>query len=245
MNAILATMQKHRSIRKYKDQPIDPALLKQLIATAQHASSSNFIQAYSLVRVTKPETRQAIATLAGGQHWIESTAEFFVICADLSLIEQCSEKYDLGALQGHTEHFITSTVDAALFTQNLLLAAESEGLGGVFIGGIRNDPAQVVKRLKLPKLVYPVFGLCLGWPDSDPDIKPRMPVEMILHEDEYDASRQPAQLEAYDEQIRAYYQSRQDNTKVSDWSEPTARAVQRNTREHMLEFLHSQGFLKR
>lgn len=245
MNPILEAQLSHRSIRQYTDKPIEDALLHQLIHSAQGAASSSFIQAYSLIQVTNKDNRQKIATLAGGQKWIESAAEFFVICADLTRVEYACIQQDLGALEGNTEHFLTSTVDAALFAQNLMLGAESEGLGAVFIGGIRNDTDQIAELLNLPDQVYPVFGLCLGWPDSEPDLKPRLPVEVILHKDSYDSTRCEADVKAYDAQMEAYYQSRSGSQKISNWSEQTAAAVQMKKREHMLPFLQKRGFLKR
>ncbi|RVU86633.1 oxygen-insensitive NADPH nitroreductase [Leucothrix sargassi] len=244
MNPVLEAQQSHKSIRQYQDQAIPTELLHKLIACAQGAATSSFIQAYSLVQVTNPETRDKIATLAGGQKWVKAAPEFLVICADLTRVEYCSTKQGMGKLEGNTEHFLAATMDAALMAQNLMLGAESEGLGAVFIGGIRNDPAQVAELLALPEQVTPVFGLCLGWPDAEPDLKPRLPVEAILHKDTYDASRCEADVDAYDQLIHDYYLSRGDNQKVSNWSEQTAAAVQLKKREHMLGFLQKQGFLK-
>ncbi|PID46334.1 MAG: oxygen-insensitive NADPH nitroreductase [Proteobacteria bacterium] len=244
MNPVLDTQLAHRSIRKYTSQPIDEELLHQLIRAAQGASSSSFIQAYSLVRITDSALREKIATLAGGQTWVQQAAEFLVICADLTRVEYCSVEQGLGELEGQTEHFIAATVDAALMAQNLLLAAESVGLGGVFIGGIRNDPVQLSELLGLPEQVYPIFGLCLGWPDAEPDLKPRLPVEVVLHTNHYDASRTQADVDAYDRQMQDYYQRRGNNKKISNWSEQTAAAVQKKKRKHMLAFLQGQGFLK-
>ena len=245
MNAILQAQSTHKSIRQYTDKTIDDALLKQLIQCAQGAASSSFIQAYSIVQVTNKDNRAKIATLAGGQKWVESAAEFLIICADLTRVEQCSLEQGLGELEGNAEHFIAATTDATFMAQNLMLGAESVGLGAVFIGGIRNDPAQVAELLHLPKQVYPVFGLCLGYPDTQPDLKPRLPVDVILHKDSYDSSRCADDVKTYDAQMQAYYQSRGDNQKTSNWSEQTAGAVQKKKREHMLSFLQDQGFLKR
>ena len=245
MTPVTEAQLRHRSIRQYTGKPIDDSLLVSLIQSAQGAASSSFVQAYSLVQVSSPETRAKIAALAGGQKWIESAAEFLVICADLSRIEYCCEQQGMGRLEGYAEHFLTATVDASLMAQNLMLAAESEGLGAVFIGGIRNDPSQVSELLELPDQVYPVFGLCLGWPDAEPDLKPRLPVDVILHREKYDASRCEQDVQAYDAQMQAYYQARGSNQKLTNWSAQTAAAVQQKKRTHMLSFLQDRGFLKK
>lgn len=244
MNEVMKLMQEHSSVRSYTNKKISKELLEELIASGQAAASSSFIQAYSIVRVLDTEKRKIIADAAGGQSWIIDAAEFMVMCADTQRINYASLKNGEGELKGYTEHFIAATVDTALMAQNVFLAAESMGLGGVFIGGIRNNPQLVSQTLGLPKHVYPVFGLCLGWPAHKNAVKPRMPVSTVLHQDSYDIDAVPACVDAYDEAFSAYYGSRGSNAKSSDWSSPTTRAIQGKRREHMLAFLKDQGFLK-
>ncbi len=244
MNEVMKLMHEHSSVRSYTDQKISQELLEELITCGQAAASSSFIQAYSVIRVVDSKKRQIIAEAAGGQSWITEAAEFMVLCADMQRINYASHKNHEGELKGYTEHFIAATVDTALMAQNILLAAESAGLGGVFIGGIRNNPAIVAETLELPKHVYPAFGLCLGWPAHKNAVKPRMPVSAIMHQDSYDIDAVSAGVDAYDEAFAAYYGSRGSNAKSSDWSAPTTRAIQGKRREHMLEFLQERGFLK-
>lgn len=238
-------MRRHVSVRRFTAEPIPRTLLEQLIGCGQAASSSSFVQAYSVIRVSAPEQRRALARAAGNQRWIVEAAEFLVLCADLRRVAYCCKKSGQGELRGHTEHFITATIDTALMAQNVLLAAESVGLGGVFIGGIRNDPETVSECLQLPELVFPAFGLCLGWPDQDYPPKPRMPVQDILHEGIYREDQIEGQVDAYDATMADYYRSRPGGSKLSNWSEQTAQAIQGKTREHMLAYLRKQGFLLR
>lgn len=245
MNEVMKLMQSHSSVRSYTDEKIDEELLHEIIASGQAAASSSFIQAYSVIRVTEKAKRRVIAEVAGGQSWIIEAAEFLVLCADMQRINYASQKSGEGELQGYAEHFLAATVDTALMAQNMMLAAESSGLGCVFIGGIRNDPQVLVDTLEIPEHVYPAFGFCLGWPKHKNAVKPRMPVESILHENVYDQEKVKSAVDDYDEIIADYYGSRASNAKSSDWSAPTTRAIQGKRREHMLEFLQSQGFLKR
>ncbi len=245
MNEIMACMNQHVSVRSFTDQAIASELLEQLIACGQNASSSSFVQAYSVIRVTDSDKRSIIAQAAGNQRWIVEAAEFLVFCADMQRIQYCCEKAGQGQLQGYTEHFITATIYTALMAQNILLAAESNDLGGVFIGGIRNDPDTVCACLEIPDLVYPTFGLCLGWPKKKQQPKPRLPVQSILHEGGYQSHGIGQQVDQYDQQMHAYYASRSSNAKLTDWSEQTAMAVQGKTRDHMLTFLQQRGFLLR
>jgi len=234
----------HRSIRKYQNETIAPELLETLIRAGQAAATSSFIQAYSVIRVTRPEARSAIAVAAGGQPWIEQAAEFLVFCADLRRIDNACRRSDAGKIEGWSEHGIAAVVDVALMAQNVLLAAESVGLGGVYIGGIRNDPRTVADQLRLPNLVVSVFGMCLGWPAASPEIKPRMPVDMILHQDIY-RDPEPNEIADYDSTMADYYQGRSNNTRTSDWSSVTAQAMQGKKREHMLAFLREHGLFRR
>ena len=233
----------HRSVRRFTDRALEPAHLEQLIRCGQAAASSSFIQADSVVRVVDTASRAAIARAAGDQQWIVDAPAFLVFCADLRRVQQACLAAGAGAIDGYAEHGLAAVVDVSLMAQNVLLAAESQGLGGVFIGGIRNAPQIVVDVLRLPSLVLPVFGMCLGWPDETNDVKPRMPVEMVLHQDVYrDAS--PQQISAYDETMRSYYASRSGGARSADWSSVTARAVQGKQRRHMREFLAACGFFR-
>ena len=234
----------HRSVRRFQSRQLDPGQLESLIRCGQAAASSSFIQAYSVIRVTRAEKRAAIAKAAGGQVWIERAPEFLVYCADLRRIDDACQRSGNGELEGYTEHGVAAIVDVALMAQNVLLAAESQGLGGVYIGGIRNDPQVVVDQLELPALVVPVFGMCLGWPDESHEVKPRMPVNFVLKQDVY-RDVDNADMAAYDERMAAYYASRGANMKLSDWSRAAAAATQGKKREHMLGFLNRLGFFRR
>lgn len=240
---VLDVERQHCSVRHFRDEGIQPVLLTELLETAQHAASSSFIQAYSIVRVTDPQSRKTIADAAGGQQWVIDAPEFFVLCADLVRANHACKLHGLGELEGHAEHMIVATVDVSLFAQNLLLAAESVGLGGVFIGGIRNDPQCIIDTLGLPKRVFPLFGLCLGWPSEPCQPKPRLPLEAILHTDRYDEGIIDHELEEYDKLMADYYRTRNSNQKQSNWSEQTAMALQKKKREHMLAAFQQQGFL--
>ena len=129
--------------------------------------------------------------------------------------------------------------------QNMVVAAESVGLGICYIGALRNDPARVTEILDLPQQVYPVFGLCLGYPDQDPEVKPRLPLSVVLKENSYSTDGEVEAIAAYDEEMRAYYAARTANQKAQGWSEQMAGLLGREGRPHMLAFLQGQGFITR
>ena len=242
MNPVIDLLLGHRSIRKFTDKAISPELLQRLVAAGQSAATSSFLQGTTVIRVTNPEARARIATLAGNQPYVEKAAEFLVCCADLKRPGNYCEKYGKPFEGDYTEHFIIATVDVALFAQNLVVAAESAGLGICYIGGIRNNPAPVSEILQLPKGVYPVFGMCLGYPDQDPEVKPRLPVSVVMKQEVYNEEGDAEAIAEYDELIREYYKIRTGGGHGIPWTEQVAVLLSEKARPHMREFLAAQGF---
>lgn len=245
MNPTIDLLKSHRSIRKFTDRPIGDAALAELIQAGQGAATSSFLQGTTVIRVTRPETRARFAKLAGNQAHIVSAPEFLVFCADLRRSSACCAMHGQTAAEGMTEHFIIATVDVALFAQNVVVAAESMGLGICYIGAVRNDPQLASDLLELPRNVYPVFGLCLGYPDQDPEVKPRLPLPVVLKQDVYRDDGDAAIIGEYDERVRAYYQSRTGNPKEQCWSEQMSGLLGKEARPFMRDFLARRGFTLR
>ena len=99
-----------------------------------------------------------------------------------------------------------------------MIAAESLGLRGVYIGGIRNNPQRVCDLLRIPDHVYPVFGMCLGYPNDDPQRKPRLPLEVVLKTDCYSDGEDAARIGAYDKICNEYYNRRDGNARDDTWT---------------------------
>lgn len=230
----------HRSIRHFTDAPISDEQRAAIIASAQSASSSSFLQCTSIIRITDPEMRQQLVLMSGGQQHVAQAAEFWVFCADFNRhLQICPD-----AQLGRAEQLLLGCVDTAMLAQNALVAAESLGLGGVYIGGLRNNIDAVSQLLALPLHVLPLFGLCLGWPADNPDVKPRMPPTMLVHENHYQPLDESA-LAEYDEQMAQYYLSRGSNTRRDTWSEHIRRTIVKESRPFILQYLHKQGWATR
>ena len=245
MNETMKLLSNHRSIRKFTHAPIGDDLLYKLIAAGQASASSSFLQGVTIMRVTDPDKLAAFKEITGGQAYVEAAPEFLVFCADLSRPMRCCTEHGGSPSEGLTEHFIIATVDVALYAQNVAVAAESAGLGICYIGAIRNDAAWSAELLDLPAQVYPVFGMCIGWPDQDPEVKPRLPVSVVLKENSYSIDGEAEAIAAYDEEMRNYYATRSANIKIKGWSEQMAGLLGKESRLHMRPVLESKGFLKR
>ncbi|MBW4935373.1 oxygen-insensitive NADPH nitroreductase [Marinobacter sp. F4206] len=242
MNATIDLLKSHRSIRKFTDRKIPRELLLELIRAGQSAATSNHVQAYSVIHVVNPENRTKIAELAGGQAYIADCSDFLVFCADMKRSTEAAERAGADVVRGTTEQLVVASVDTALMAQNVAIAAESEGLGLCYIGGIRNNPAEISSILRLPDHVYPVFGLCLGYPDQDPEVKPRLPVETILKEDYYQDGQDQQQVESFDTTMNDYYRERTGGNKDTTWSEQLKPLFTTKLRPHMKDFLKGKGF---
>ncbi len=242
MNPVFQQLQSHRSIRQFTDQPLPSGLLDDLIRAGQGTATSSFLQGVTVIRVTRPDLRESLKAVAADQRYIVEAAEFLVFCADLKRASDCCAYHGAQPTEGFTEQFIIATVDVALFAQNVVTAAEAAGLGICYIGALRNDPARVCDLLGLPRLVYPVFGLCLGYPAQDPEIKPRLPLEVVLREDGYGDQDIGEWIDDYDATMRNYYRTRSNNTKSIGWSEQMATLLGKEKRVHMRSFLAARGF---
>lgn len=246
MNSTIELLRSHRSIRKFREVPVKEEILRAILEAGQCASTSHFVQAYSIIQIKDPCVRDAMADLAGSQKWIVSAPVFLVFCADLNRLEQACSIHGKTLAGGYAEQLLTATVDTALVAQNVMVAAESLGLGGVFIGGIRNDPVQVCELLDIPDNVFPVFGMCLGYPDDDPGKKPRLPLDLVLKSETYGRGEYfPEALQAYDTDVAAYYLSRSTNTKEQTWTRQMADFMSQIIRPHMKSFLERKGFFLR
>ena len=243
MNEIIKFLQAHRSIRKFTDRPIPQEVVNELIKCGQAAATSSFIQACTVIQVEDKGNCEQLVVLAGNQPYIATAARFLVYCADMNRLKLACDMHEADMLSGFTEQFITATIDCALFAQNVITAAHSLGIEGLYIGGIRNNIQAVTDLLELPYLVYPVFGMCLGYPAQNPKIKPRLPLSVILKKDRYHDDDDTKTIGEYDDLVRVYYRTRTGGNKDTAWSEQISEMLVKEARPHMKVFLESRGYL--
>ena len=244
MNETIDLLMSHMSIRKFKAQNVEEEKVRTIIEAAQWSATSSHFQAYSIINVKDQNKRQIIADAAGGQKWVVECPLFLVFCADLNRSKKSWQGIDVKTLE-NTDMFLVATVDAALAAQKAFIAAQSLGLGGVYIGGIRNDLNKVSEILQLPELVYAVFGMCLGYPNQNPGEKPRLPLEVVYKVDSYDDSMDKERIDAYDEVIRQYYKERSGGKIQDTWTERCGKYMMEKPREYLGEFLKSKGFCEK
>ncbi len=245
---LIAHLLSHRSVRAYKPDPVSDAQLTAIIAAAQSAATSSNLHAWSVIAVRDAERKAALAEYAGGQAHVRDAPLQLVWLADLSRLHRVAtacERPD-EALD-YTEMFLVAAIDAALAAQNAAAAAESLGLSLVYIGGMRNRPEEVAHLLGLPPRVFAVFGMCLGYEDTERPaaIKPRPPQAVVLHHETYSVEQQAAPLASYDETMARFYEGQGMNVRGS-WSIHSAKRVagpaSLTGRDRLVEALRKLGF---
>jgi len=206
-NDILATLLSHRSVRAYRPEPLPEGSLERIIAAAQSAATSSNLQTWSVIAVEDTERKVRLSDWAGGQKHVRECPLFLVWVADLARAEHIAAQRGI-SLDGlpYLDTLLVAVIDAALAAQNAVVAAESLGLGAVYIGALRNRLEQVATELQLPRHAIPVFGLCLGYPDpeSPADIKPRLEPTAILHREHYSLDGQTEAADRYDDRLRGF-----------------------------------------
>lgn len=243
MNEVISTILNHRSIRHFEDRPLTDEQIRTIVSCAQSAATSSFIQAYSIIGIKDKEKKHKLAELAGNQPYVEQNGHFFIFCADLyrHMLVGEQEKQDVLPSIESTEKFMVALIDTALAAQNAALAAESMGLGICYIGGIRNNLAEIKQLLKTPERVIPLFGIAVGYPTQIPDKKPRLPFGVIYHEEEYQQNNDLylKMLKEYDELVANYYEKRTGGKRKDRWSEQIAGMLAKKSRMYMKEFVRN------
>ena len=245
MNPTIETLLNHRSIRKFKDIPLTDDQRDTIIAAAQQASTSSYMMAYSIIGITDPSKKAALAEVSG-QSYVKNNGHLLVFCADLHRHTMKADPQDYEKMLENlenSEHFLVSAIDAALAAQNAAIAAEALGLGICYIGSLRNDIQQVDKLLSLPQHVIPLFGMVIGVPDHEPDRKPRLPKEAVYFENEYKTHEEA--VDRFDEQIQDYYKTRESNKRLDSWTQQMLRRFTNPMRMDVTDFVKRKGFNKR
>ena len=235
--ATLATQLNHRSIREFTAEAVSEEARLALYAAAASGATSNFLQSTHIVRVTDVNKRQQLRQICAGQAYVE-LAEFWVFVIDFARHRALVPDIQADWLEAS----IMGSIDAGIMAQNVLLAAESMGLGGVYIGALRNDVAAASEVLGLPAETLPLFGMCLGHPAQVPVVKPKLPAALFVSENTYQPQDKQA-VAAYEQQVQAYYAER--GSAAATWEDAIRKTLCKPVRPHMLPFAQQQGLIKR
>ncbi len=199
-----------RSIRAFKDTPVEKETLDTLFTAMLKSATSNIAQQASVIHVTDKEKKKQISKVSQ-QEYIAHVPELVIFISDLHRNTHLlkAQGFDVDSRKSDADAFLQSITDAALMAQNAANIAESLGLGTVFLGSILNDSQKIIDILELPELTFPVLGLAFGYPDQDPQVKPKLERELRIFENTYthfDDYKET--LSDFNEVSRKYYEAR-------------------------------------
>ncbi|OFS64622.1 oxygen-insensitive NADPH nitroreductase [Nosocomiicoccus sp. HMSC09A07] len=246
MNETIQLLQNHRSIRDFKDQPLEREVIETLVKSAQQASTSSYVQAYSIIGVTDEDKKQAIMEIST-QPYVKDNGHLFIFVADYNRHLELAKRKGYEIHFDTTESLLIGVVDVALAAQNLAVAAESLDLGICYLGSIRNNTKKMIEILELPEGTFPVIGMAVGYKNSEGSFKERLPQDTVYFENTYPEFEQiEASLNDYDETITEYYKTRDENKRQDNWSEQVVKKLSKmdQVRKDIKDVLNAQGFLK-
>lgn len=246
MNETIRVQLNHRTIREFTDKPVKKEVRDQIMAVARQTASSTGMQASSVIRVTDSSIKQALADVCG-QDYVGRAPELWIFIVDTRRNQEILK--EMGGLPedaANMDKFFQGFTDACLMAQNVTTALESLGLGAVYLGSILNNPERTMELLKLPGLTFPVLGVAFGYPDQNPQLKPRMDMDVRVFENNYEVyeGEYLNRLKDYDEEMTTYYDLRENNRRSDSFtSQVGSKYAARNPkRMTMVRHIKNHGF---
>jgi FMN reductase [NAD(P)H] len=250
-NDFIRRVLSRKTVRRYSDAVPSDSLLDLLVAAALSTSAKSDFQQASILRVTDPAQRAAIGRLFPSMPWIAIAPVFFVFLGDARRLQRIGELRGRPVRNGTLEGFFNASIDAALAMQTMILCAESAGLGVCPISVIRNEIDEVAGILGLPDMVFPVAGLCLGYPQAGGYVSLRLPRRVTTHRDRYDDDALLQAIDDYDRRRDALHaiprEQQRSNAEFGEsafygWSEDKARQAAKAEGAAFPPYLRSHGF---
>lgn len=246
---VLADMANRRVIRRYTDQPVDPALLDTLCAVALSAPSKSDLQQGDIVIVSDRGQREKLEALLPDNPWVKAAPVFLVFCGNNRRHRLLFEWRKRPFVNDYLDPFFNAAVDAGIVLATFTAAADRVGLGSCPISAIRNHAAKVSEILGLPQYVFPVAALGVGWPSFEGVMSPRLGLDVTIHRDRYDEHGLADKITAYDKRREAVqpYRTQRYVEKFGEaaeygWSEDKARQYSVPERADFGAFVRSKGF---
>lgn len=233
----------HKTIRAFKEEVLTKEQINTLVEVAQHTSSSMFMQQFSIIHITDAEKKDKIRAISG-QKYVGANGDLFIFVVDLHRNQRIRQQLgkDDGRLH-QTDIFLQGVEDTVLAVQNTVNAAESMGLGAVILGSINDNPGELLKVLELPTMTYPILGIQIGIADQTPQLKPRLPLDVVFFENDYHEISL-VDLKDYDEIVQTYYDLRNSNRRIDSFTNQVGSkklGTKETHRNELLDVLHSQG----
>ncbi len=225
----MQTLFEHRSIRKYKNTPVNTKLLEKILLAGTRASNTGNMQVYSIVVTQEPEIRKKLWEVHFKQNMVLEAPVHLTFCADINRFNQWCQLNNAEPGYDNFLWFYNASIDAVLASQNVCIEAEKNGLGICYLGTTTYMADKIIEILHLPQGVVPVTAITLGYPNEEPPLTDRLPLEGVVHYEKYQ--------DYNPEQITRFY-SEKDN------SELTQKLVAENQTQNLAQIFTEKRYKK-
>jgi len=250
-NTTVSNILTRRSHRAFSDDAVSDDLLDTLLATAFSAPSKSDLQQACVIHVRDRAKQQRIANATESTRWAAAAPLLLVWCGDSRRIRRLADWRGHAFANDHLDAFMNAAVDAGICMQTFIIAAESYGLGCCPLSELRNQVQLLSDELELPQHVFPVAGLCVGWPSRQAELSMRLPLSVTVMQDRYDDSALFDEVAAYDRRREALEQTPPERQRLVEefgvaqnygWSENRTRQYSRPARADFGAYIRRQGF---
>ena len=250
-NDTITNILSRRSHRAFSAEMVSQDLLDTLLATAFSAPSKSDLQQVSVIHIQDKAKQRRIANLSSETQWAADAPIFLVWCGDSRRIRKLADYRGHTFANDHLDAFMNAAVDAGICMQTFIIAAESFGLGCCPVSEIRDHIELLSDELELPQHVFPLAGLCVGWPRHEPNISMRLPLATTVHIDTYDDETLIEEVSDYDIRREKIDKTRPDQQRLVEtlgvsenygWSENRSRQYSYPARDDFGRYIRAQGF---
>ena len=250
ISPLLKSILSRASVRKFSKKPITKEILTILLASAQSAPSKSNLQQYSILVIQDTSIKTEISNLIGNTKWALTAPIFLLFLADIRRNIKISSDRGYKHKNNNVDTFMNGVIDAALSMQSMVIASEAMGLGVCPISMIRNIIEEVKLICKLPKGVFPIAGLAVGWPDEKAPISLRLPQDIVTHVNIYKEDNLSQKINEYDERVFKIAPISEEKQRHVDlygiaekgtWSENISRQLSVPERANFKKWLKDHG----
>ena len=247
---MIKSIQDRRTIRQYSSKDISDELLNELLKTSFRASTMGGMQLYSVVVTRDAQMKEKLSPSHFNQPMIKNAPVVLTFCADFNRASQWCHQRKADPGYDNLMSFLNAAMDTLLVAQTFSTLAEEEGLGICYLGTTTYNPQQIIETLQLPKLVFPITTVTVGYPAENIGQQDRLPADSVIHQEVYH-DYTPADID----QAYGYKESLEENKKfVEENHKETLAQVFTDVRytrkdneymsDNLLKVLRMQGFLK-
>ena len=241
---------KHVSIRKFTTREVDEKHLESIIYSGTRASTTGNMQLYSIVVTRDKNKKEQMAPLHFNQPLVKNAPVLLTFVADFNRFSKWCEHSKAEPGYDNMLSFTTALIDALLVAQNVCIAAENNGLGICYLGTTSYNAKEIIDVLQLPKLTFPITTIALGYPDEEPELTDRIPLNGIIHHEIYKDYTQEdiKHLYRFKENLESSKQFVKENNKNNLAQVFTDVRYKKEDNEYfsdkIMQTIREQGFLK-